>query len=61
MVACEVQERIKEVDNSKNCPFHKDLCMVGGPGCVGADWKNCSEYRAHVTMWRRLLIFRKIK
>jgi len=60
MVACEIQERIKEIDDSKNCPFLTDLCMIGGPGCIGADWKQCPEYETHGTMWRRFLIFRKM-
>ena len=61
MATLESREIIQEIEDSENCPFRKDLCMIGGPGCNGAEWKECCEYRVHGAMWRRLLIFRKIK
>jgi len=52
-----------EIERSPTCPYFQ-LCQVGGTkSCksIGVDWKKCSEISAHVTMWRRLLLFQRLK
>jgi len=52
-----------EIEQSLTCPYFK-LCQVGGTkSCesIGVEWKICSEISARVTMWRRLLLFQRLK
>jgi len=46
---------IKEIENSKKCPFFKDLCPTGASGCPGTDWRKCGQAVHNGTIWKRLL------
>ena len=59
MASLEIEQKIQLIEQSKDCPYYKKLCEIGGPGCIGIDWKQCPQYKDHGTMWRRLLIFKR--
>ena len=62
MAVPEAEKKLGEIEASQDCPFHNDLCEIGGKGCLGqdCDWKKCGLVVSHGTVWKRLLVMREL-